>query len=324
MSLLLTGTKMIGQENKPIVSLRELEHRLGVDRLALRALAENWRSEYAPFKMVKEPKPFQRVIEAGKIRDIDNPSKDLKHVQKLILTKLLHPVSLPYFLFGAVAKRSVKDHAAQHIGRKCIVKMDVKSYYPNVTSRHIYKVWREILGYSTDIAALLTRLTTYEWHLPQGAPTSPALANIFLASIYGPVLEACGELNIIPTAWVDDLIFSGDNARSVMNLTRQILADNGFKMSAKKRIILSGRDVKIVTGSRIGAGRLRAPKEKLADLRAAIHKIQMAKVERAVLGKYIESLKGRLRHIESICPQDALPLRRMLQRALSSSAPMRC
>lgn len=315
----LAGTTKISMVPKPRVSLSELEHQLGVDRVTLRSLAGNWREEYKPFKQEKPPKPFQRVTKKAKVREIDNPSKELKEVQTKILKQLLHPVSLPYFLFGAVKKRTTNDHTREHLGSKCVVKMDVKSYYPNVTSHHVYQVWNGVLDFSPSIAGLLTQLTTYEWHLPQGAPTSPALANIFLSSIYGPVLVACGELNVKPTAWVDDLIFSGENARAVMNFVRQILADNGFKMSAKKRIILSGRDAKVITGVRLGAGRLRAPKEKLADLRAAIHKLELSVMERPERGKYIESLRGRLRHIDSICPQDALPLQRQLERALKVS-----
>ena len=259
----------------PILSLRDLEYRLGEDRETLRALAKNWRAEYDPFQQTKEPKPFQREVKAGKIRDIDNPSEALKAVQKKILNRLLLPVKLPHFLFGAVRSRCVNKHAMEHIGRGTVVKMDIKSYYPNVTNRHVYFVWRHILLCSPAIAGLLTQLTTYGWHLPQGAPTSPALANLYLASIYGPVLEACSAQGIVATAWVDDLIFSGENARSVMEPVRQILAANGFKLSAKKRIILAGRAPKVITGIRLGAGRIRAPKDKLHDIRAAIHKLDV-------------------------------------------------
>jgi hypothetical protein len=243
----------------PILSLCDLEHRLGEDREVLRALATNWRSEYYPFQQTKAPKPFQRKVMSGKPRDIDNPSKTLKRVQTKILKKLLLPVSLPHFLFGAVSKRWVGEHASEHLGRSCVVKMDVKSYYPNVTSRHVYFVWRQVLHYSPVISGLLTQLTTYDWHLPQGAPTSPALANLYLASIYTPVLEACSEQGIVATAWVDDLIFSGTNARSVMELVRQTLAANGFKLSSKKRIILNARKPKVITGVRLGARLIRAP-----------------------------------------------------------------
>jgi hypothetical protein len=310
------STKIEDLGGKPIMSLRDLEYRLGEDRAMLRALAESWQTEYKPFQQLKAPKPFQRVVKAGRVREIDNPSKELKRVQKKILKRLLWPVKLPYFLFGAVSTRDVKQHAEEHLGQKTVVKMDVKGYYPSVTSRHVYDVWNRTLRYSPPIARLLTQLTTYEWHLPQGAPTSPALANIFLASIYGPVLETCSEMNIIPTAWVDDLIFSGSEARCVMELVRRTLAACGFKMSSKKRIILTDRDAKIITGIRLGAGRARAPKDKLRDIRAAIHKLEIGAISRSERRKYIASLKGRLNHIERICSKDASRLIRKLESVL--------
>jgi len=305
----------------PITSLRDLEYRLGEDRETLRSLARNWRAEYTPFQQSKPAKPFQHEVKVGKVRNIDNPSKELKRIQKKILNRLLRPVKLPHFLFGAVSKRCVNEHAAQHLlhGNECVVKMDVKSYYPNVTSRHVYFVWKQVLHCSPAIASLLTQLTTYDWHLPQGAPTSPAIANIFLASIYGPVLEECSEKNITATAWVDDLIFSGKEARSVMELARQALAINGLKLSSRKRVILNGHDSKVITGVRLGKKRIRAPKDKLRDMRAAIHKLEIGQIADYQRDKYISSLNGKINNIERICAQDAQPLKRRLIAALSLS-----
>jgi RNA-directed DNA polymerase len=254
----------------------------------------------------------------GKVRDIDNPSEQLKKVQKKILKYLLKPVNLPHFLFGGVSELSVNEHAAQHVGSACVVKMDVKSYYPSVTSRHVYFVWCHVLKCSPPVASLLTKLTTYNWHLPQGAPTSPALANLFLASIYEPVLEACSVKYILPTAWVDDLIFSGKDARLVMEPVRGVFASNGFKLSARKRIILTGRHSKVVTGIRLGDTRIRAQKDKLQDIRAAIHKLEIGHVERSQIEMYVANVKGRLGHIERICAHDAAYLKRRLGRVLSS------
>ena len=299
-----------------VVSLRDLEFRLGVDREALRALAENWRSQYSPFQQAKKAKPHQRVIKETKLRDIDNPNKELKRVQKKILTQLLLPVKLPHFLFGAVSKRCIRKHAEEHLGAKTIVKMDVKKYYPNVTSKHVFTVWKDVLRCSTPIARLLTKLTTFNWHLPQGAPTSPALANIFLASIYGPVLDACSDKKVVATSWVDDLIFSGEDARSVMELVRQTLANKGFKLSRAKRTILDGKSSKVITGVRVGATRLRVTKKKLSDVRAGIHNIKIGRITARGRTTDIESLKGQITHIKSICSDDAEPLQAELKRIL--------
>ena len=274
----------------PITSLRDLEYRLGEDRETLRLLAKNWRTEYSPFQQTKPAKPFQREVKTGKVRNIDNPSKELKRIQKKILNRLLRPVKLPHFLFGAVSKCSVNAHAAEHLlhGSECVVKLDVKSYYPNVTNRHVYFVWEQMLHCSP-------------------------------ASIYGPVLDECSEKNITATAWVDDLIFSGEEARSVMKLARQALAANGFKLSSKKRVIMNGHDSKVITGVRLGNRRIRAPKEKLSDIRAAIHKLEIGQIADCQRDKYIASLNGRIKNIEQICALDARPLKQRLVSALPLS-----
>jgi RNA-directed DNA polymerase len=299
----------------PIVSLCDLEHRLGESRETLRALAKNWRAEYQPFRQTKQHKPFQRDVEEEKVRNIDNPSEALKAVQRKILSRLLLPATLPHFLFGAVRSRCVNKHATEHIGGRTVVKLDIKKYYPNVTNRHVYSVWRHLLLCSPAIASLLTQLTTYEWHLPQGAPTSPALANLYLSSIYGPILEACSTQGTVATAWVDDLIFSGENARSIMEPVRQILAANGFKLSRKKRIILAGSAPKVITGIRLGAGRIRAPKDKLRDIRAAIHKLEIGHINKGEKARYVASVEGRIRNIERICADDAQALTSRFGRA---------
>jgi hypothetical protein len=132
-------------------------------------------------------------------------------------------------------------------------------------------------------------------------------------------LDECSEENITATAWVDDLIFSGKKARSVMELARQALAANGFKLSSKKRVILNGHDSKVITGVRLGNKRIRVPKDKLGDMRAAIHKLEIGCIADCQREEYIASLNGRINNIQRICAQDARPLKQRLISALSFS-----
>ena len=305
-------------EGRPLRSLRDLEYRLNEDRRVLQELAEHWKDQYSPFQQPKKPKPHQRGAKSSKLREIDNPGKALKRVQKKILNRLLKPLELPHFLFGAVPGRCIKMHAREHLGSKTVVMMDIKNYYPNIKCRHIYRVFRHVLLCSPRIARILTQLTTYDWHLPQGAPTSPALANLFLASIYGPVLEACADKKIVVTAWVDDLAFSGDDARSVMELVRQTLAENGFKLAPQKRLILNPRTAKLITGVRLGASQLRASKKKLHEIRAGIHNLRVGRFTERGRSADIRSLEGQIMHIKSICPADAVRLEATLKLAVAA------
>lgn len=295
----------------PLRSLGELEYLLGVPRAALLRLAE-WKPQYHPFPHTKPAKPHTKRLTPGRPRVIDNPSEELKSVQAKILKRLLLPVELPGFLFGAVQKRSIRDHASAHVGATTVLKMDIKSYYPNITTHHVYRVWRSVLGCSPEIAGLLTRLTTCDYHLPQGAPTSPALANLLLASIYGPVLAACSEKGVTATAWVDDLTFSGFAAREVIETVRQVLAANGFKDSRRKRAVLGPRDPKVVTGVRLGKHGPRACRAKMSEIRAGIFNLSMGKVTANGLQHDLQSLQGKITHINSLCAADAKKLQDQL------------
>ena len=186
--------------------------------------------------------------------------------------------------------------------------MDIRSYYPNITSLHVYQVWSEVLKCSPPVAKLLTKLTTCDYHLPQGAPTSPALANLFLSSIYGPVLEECLKLGVVVTVWVDDLTFSGKNARGVMETVRQTLAAKGLKDSPKKRNILGPKHEKVITGVRLGKDGPRACRLKIREIRAGIFNLKLQKTTPRGRDKDIQSLQGKIAHIRSVCPQDATRL----------------
>lgn len=309
---LLSGKPLIG-------SLRDLEYRLEVRRDELREILNSRPSLYRPFKIPKKQHPYpgkKRLDEAAakppKFRQIENPVMQLKDIQTRILKRILFRVLLPDYMFGAVAGRTLTKHAERHVPNQntTVVRMDISSYYPNVTCAHVYFVWNVFLGCPPPIASILTELTTFNYHLPQGAPTSPALANIYLASIYAPVCLASKSAELTITTWVDDLIFSGPAARTVMNTVRSVLASNGFRIAPEKREILGPKDEKVITGARLGRFQVRAPHRKMSELRAAIHRLATGAVPHAELANYRLNLSSRIAHIASLNVKDAEKLRR--------------
>jgi len=275
-------------------------------------------SLYQPFDRPKKQHPYPgrlRRLNASnpiKYRRIDNPVKQLKVIQTRILENILSCVDLPSYMFGAVSGKTLVLHAKEHIENQTstLIRLDISSYYPNVTCAHVYFVWNVVLGCPPPVARLLTELTTFEWHLPQGAPTSPGIANILLASIYAPVCMVSNRANVKATTWVDDLIFSGAAAREVMETVRATLASNGFRIAPEKREILGPRDEKIITGGRLGRSQVRAPHKKMDELRAAIHRLAIGSVGDDDLERYRMNLAARIAHIGSIHKGDADKLRR--------------
>jgi RNA-directed DNA polymerase len=309
---------------KPTVgALSDLEHRLGVKRHDLAELLQSRPDLYSPFNLPKKQHPYPgklrrlKALEPVKYRPIDNPVKQLKDIQKRILATILKRVELPAYLFGAVAGKTLLGHAEQHIQNQSstVVRMDISSYYPNITCLHVYYVWHVVLHCPPATARLLTELTTFDYHLPQGAPTSPAIANIFLASIYAPVCLVSEKAGLTITTWVDDLIFSGAEARSVMETVRATLAANDFKMAPEKREIFGPKDEKNFTGTRLGRFEVRVPHKKMSDLRAAIHRLVTGGVEPCDIDRYRKNLCARIAHIGTIHKGDAAKIRQHAARS---------
>ena len=149
-------------------------------------------------------------------------------------------------------------------------------------------------------------------HLPQGAPTSPVLANLFIWSVDGQIREACAESGVEYSTWIDDLSFSGEKARDVIQVAVEVLHQSGLRLSHKKIKIMGSRQSKTLTGTRFGNRSLRAPKEICDRARAGIHKLESNLISGTDKESYCRGLSALIAHIQRICPQDAVRLREKL------------
>jgi hypothetical protein len=234
-------------------------------------------------------------------------------VQKRINRRLLAPICFPEHIFGAVRQRSVFDNAEHHHGASLLVTIDVKQCFPSITNKHVYSIWSDLLGCAPPVAALLTRLTTFERHLPQGAATSPLLANLCIWMIDEPIRQACKQLGIVYSTWIDDLAFSGERARDLIQTAADTLRINGLRISRRKIHIMGPRRTKMITGTRLGADGIRAPGEKLSRIRSGIFKFELGLVSPDETEKYIKGLVAQLRFVHQLCPKDATQYARKLR-----------
>jgi RNA-directed DNA polymerase len=297
-----------------LYSWGRLEQLLGVNRAQLRSLANFAGRHYHPFPKAPRSRPFARIVKPPKRRIIDNPSEELKAVQSLIVRRLLQSVALPKHICGGMKGKSVVDNVALHRGSQILVSMDIARFFPSITNKHVYQVWSDLLGCSPRISALLTRLTTFERHLPQGAPTSTILANLVLYSCDEPIRRECVRRGIQYSSWVDDLAFSSGNPRLVIDTVVATLKKNGFRTSRKKMRIAGPRAQKILNGVVLG-GSLGIPPERLARIRSGIHKLRKGDVPAPEFQHYVQSLRGNINQIAQINPKTSEKFKRDLEAA---------
>ena len=204
-------------EKLNVQSVNHLGNLLRIPPEKLLSLSASPNAGYRPFDHVRAKRPFQRRPPAQP-RHIDNPLEDLSWAQKQVNRRLLAPTCFPQHVFGGIRSRSVLDNAEYHHGAALLVTIDIKQCFPSITNKHVYAVWSELLGCAPHVAGLLTRLTTFDRHLPQGAATSPMLANLFIWMIDAPIRTACEELGVVYSTWIDDLAFSGERARELIQM----------------------------------------------------------------------------------------------------------
>lgn len=295
-----------------LYSMRHLEVLLGRPRAELKDLASKAIHFYKPFRLKTKPRKFAMTVEPVKKRWIDNPTGPLKTIQSRVHERILSPLLLPEHLLGGVRGKSILDNAQLHLGARCLVTIDIKNFYPSITPSQVRNVFQNTLNCSTSVALLLTGLTTCRRRLPQGAPTSPLLANLVLGSFDSEIRSVCQEHGIRYSSWVDDLAFSGDSPARVIGPVVATLMRAGFRVSHRKINRMGSRDRKIL--NKLVLGRfVTVKKQYRAWIRAGIHNLRCGRVIVADAGAYVEGLKGNIGYLRLFDPRKAANLEQRLQ-----------
>jgi RNA-directed DNA polymerase len=207
--------------------------------------------------------------EGGAIRLIEAPKERLKGIQKQILGEILEKIPVHPAVHGFRRGRSIKTFARPHVGQRVVLRMDLRDFFPTISAPRVQAMFRTA-GYPEPVANLLGGICTnaapralwmgkgsgldplrvadarslYAWpHLPQGAPSSPALANLCAYRVdcrLTGLAEACGA---VYTRYADDLAFSGGGAfeRCVDRFqihAAAILREEGFTVHHRKTRIM--------------------------------------------------------------------------------------
>jgi hypothetical protein len=203
---------------------------------------------------------------SGKVRLLEMPKQRLKALQRRLLHEVLDRIPCHDATHGYRRGRSVVTYAAPHAGQTLVLHFDLRDFFPSVRSARVHALFRTA-GYPAAVARLLTGLCTnivppdvwqtrpvreyfsgervdgrslYEApHLPQGAPTSPALANLCAYRLDCRLAALAQALDARYTRYADDLAFSGGielerSARRFQVQVCRIALEEGFEVHTRK------------------------------------------------------------------------------------------
>jgi reverse transcriptase-like protein len=269
-------------------SLKWLARTLGVVLPVMKDVAVHSATYYRPF-------PHKHN---GKIRIVDRPVGLLKEVQGRIKVSFLQPIQFPESFYGGVKGGSPYKNASRHLNQKCLVKIDIRSFYPSVTSKAVYEMWCSEFRFGPDIARVLTQLTTYTGHLPQGASTSGYLANLALLPSADRIRIISEALQVTDTFFVDDIALSGDHARDAIGPVISAIREAGFSIRRDKMSIMAAHDAQVITGLCVNRRQgPTVPRAEIEKIRCGIHQLRMDLRIGEPTQKLERSLRGRIAYV---------------------------
>jgi RNA-directed DNA polymerase len=277
----------------------------------------------------------------GNIRLIEAPKPRLKQLQQQILTGILDLIPPHPSAHGFIKGRSIKTFVAPHVRRRVVVRMDVRDFFPSLRGARIQALFRT-MGYPEAVADLLGGVCTNaaprdvwsepgEWrearmlyaqpHLPQGAPTSPALANMCVYRADCRLTGLAEAAGASYSRYADDLAFSGGEEfdRRVERFAAHVAAilhEEGFAVHFRKtRVMRQGvrqHLAGIVANQRLNVRRIDYDRLK-ATLTNCV-RLGAASQNREAHPDFRAHLEGRVAFVAMINPEKAARLRQIFER----------
>ena len=272
----------------------------------------------------------------GQLRLIEEPKPVLKRLQRRILHGLLDHVPAHPAAHGFVRGRSCIQAAAKHAGEAMVLSFDLADFFPVIAVTRVYAIFRS-LGYPAAVARALAHLTTAltphdtlqapalaardplkARHLPQGAPTSPALANLAAFRLDQRLSGLARSLDATYTRYADDLTFSGD--RRIVPILRaalpQITAEEGFRLNPAKTRAATGSQRQTVTGIVVNS-HVNLPRADYDLLKATIHHLSRPDDPRRTDPAFLARLQGQIAWLTQVNPARGQKLHLRLALALA-------
>ncbi len=280
-------------------------------------------SHYVRFKIAKK---------TGGERLISAPLPKMKAAQHWILDRILEKVPMHPAAHGFRRGRSIVTNATPHVGNDVVVNLDLQDFFPSISYKRVKGVF-QALGYGEAIATILalicTEATTTEIaldgrtyfvatsdrHLPQGAPTSPAITNLLCRRLDKRLTNMSASQGFTYTRYADDLTFSASgNATSqlcnILRHTHNIVEHEGLTVHPNKTRVLRKSQQQEVTGIVVNE-KLAIARATLKKFRATLHHIEKDGLADKHWGNgndLMAEIEGFANYVMMVDPDKGIPL----------------
>ncbi|MCX7421429.1 MAG: reverse transcriptase family protein [Planctomycetia bacterium] len=280
----------------------------------------------------------------GHARLIEVPKTRLKIIQQRLLSHLFESIPTHSAAHGFCKGRSVKTYVEPHVSQTIVLRMDLQDFFPSI---EIARLTGQLmgLGYPEEVARTLTALCSNRvpadawrtfpdrenWerrrnlelllqrsHFPQGAPTSPAIANLCAYRLDCRLAGLATWASATYTRYADDLLFSGgpDFSSKLKRFHIYVAAvalDEGFQVNHHKTRIMTQSQQQRAAGVVLNA-KPNVPRPEYDQLKAILHQATLTgptAQNRNHHHDFRNHLAGRIAYISQWNPQRGEKLQRL-------------
>lgn len=256
----------------PIRDLDTLAEVLEVTRVVLERLSSHASRMYRPVPQRKKD---------GSLRMTYDAYPTLKRVQQHIKARLLGNVIYPLYLQGGIRDReNPRDYARNagfHTGRACVINEDIADFFPSTTEAQVRDIWQHFFRFPAEVADYLTRLTTRDGELPQGAKTSSYLANLVFWRTEFEFVRHLESKGFAYSRLADDITVSSAKSlargekSTVMSLVYSFIKRNGYTPKYRKHAIFN-RNERMLVNNLVVNARVALPLGERQGIRTLVHR----------------------------------------------------
>ena len=316
---------------QPVFTLKHLSVLSQVDYGFMRQTVARRTDAYTEFRVRKR----STQNSDPRYRTICVPSPGLMKVQRWIAQNILAHVPAHACSVAFSKGDSLYKAVEPHCSAKWLVKLDIRSFFESISEASVYLTIQK-LGFQPLIAFEMARLCTRmvdvdvskndrgpalsphvitqytqqkQGHLPQGAPTSPMLANLVCRVLDERLLEVAEKADVRYTRYADDMTFSSgdvtfgrDSAQKLIQAVYQQLACQSLSPNTAKTTIVPPSARKLVLGINVEEDEPRLTKQFKALLRQHIYYLSRRDVGaiKHAASRGFTSVSGLRHHLEGL------------------------
>ena len=327
--VIIEYTDNLLKKDLPVIySLNHFAGILGLDLSELKTIIHNIDGYYAYYLIKKKHGGKRRIV---------TPYRNLKMIQTWILHEILNKIPVHSQSKGFVKGSNTLQNAKPHISKQYIRNFDLKDFFESITIDRVYGVFLS-LGYSPavsfDLASLCTlKISDYKFEnlsrykknyfrylhvkpqavLAQGAPTSPALANLICRHLDERFWKFSLSRGIQYTRYADDLTFSSNQLELLPNTSfvNKIVNEEGLQLNYQKIGTYGKSSRQMVTGILINGESPKLPQKFKRQIYRHLHfckKFGTYSHFNHIMPNYAHArqwLYGKIMYVNSIEPDEA-------------------